>query len=150
MKLTWKRIVVGVVVGFIALGVIGSIANSGKSKTTQPTAVETAAPAPTYTPYPTQAPLPTLVPIEPTVAPVVPAGIIPCTDGSQDSCVVYALVVTTFSEAMPNLSIADLDCIATYISNNYTLEQVATFTDPDVQARVVGEIMRACGVQSGI
>jgi len=90
------------------------------------------------------------VAISTTVAPVAsvaPAGIIPCTDGSQVSCEVWQLAFSTFSQGFPDASITWLDCAATYVSNTYTAEQIASFTDTE-QEEAAGNMLIACaGVQ---
>lgn len=124
---------------FIALAAVLLVGCGGGAKEgAQPTSV-----APTAAPVePTAIPvIPTEVPAEPTAQPKV-EGIAPCTDGSQESCEVWQAVFSGLSQNNPDASAKWLDCVAVYVSNNYTADEFAA-ADTD---QLAIESAQACGL----
>jgi hypothetical protein len=153
---THKLLTAGLVVA--ALVVVG-IAAPKQSTTTVPTATPATTVATTVamaeTPAVVETPVATVetlattpeaaVTAKPAAEPAKtqkPAGIVPCVDGSQDSCAVYQIAFSTFGTFYPDASIAWLDCVATYLSNTYTLEEAATLDGSDDE---VAALVNACG-----
>ena len=137
-----KRILIVMLGAALLVGCGGNTMKEAAQPTTKVTSA-----APTVAPVePTAIPvMPTAVPAEPT-APPEPEGIVPCTDGTQESCAVWRAIMASFSHQYPDADIAWLDCAGVYVSNNYTKEQVMTFTDPDIAYQVGAEVSEACGL----
>jgi len=70
------------------------------------------------------------------------AGIIPCEDGSQESCKLWQSVYEAVAKDYPDASTAWADCIAVYVSSTYTLTEYAAIGDYEAVAQ---DAMTVCG-----
>jgi len=126
----FKKILIGVGTVFAFFLVVGLLSGCG-SKTDTPTNE-----APTV--IVTEAPK-----VEPTAVPT-PTSIEPCVDGSQDSCQLYAITLANFITEFPDASLEWSDCVATNVSNSYTLEEFTLLSDQAMQALALDNLS-TCG-----
>ena len=126
----FKKLLVGVGVVFAFFLVIGLLSGCGSSSDTP----ASEAPRVTITEVPTTAP---------TEAPK--TSIEPCVDGSQDSCQLYAITLAVTIESFPDASLEWSDCVATNVSNSYTLDEFAALSDQALQG-LADDNLSTCGL----